>query len=82
MQNPLVVEISEEGGDEEEGAVVRPVSGEIAVIRARLKGIESRMLDIGNRNKFHSGVHAGKVEGAMIGLAITISMLGMLLFGR
>lgn len=80
--DPMVVEISEEGGDEEEGAVVRPVSGEIAVIRARLKGIESRMLDIGNWNKFHSGVHAGKVEGAMIGLAITISLLGMLLFGR
>ena len=79
---PLVVEISEEGEGEEEGGVVRPVSGEIAVIRSRLKAIESRMIDIGNWNKFHSGVHAGKIEGAMIGLTITISLLGLLLLGR
>ena len=53
-----------------------------AVIRSRLKGIEARMLDIGNLNKFHSGVHAGKIEGAMIGLTVTISLLGLLLLGR
>ncbi len=79
---PLIVEISEEGEEEEEGGVVRPVSGEIAVIRSRLKAIEARMMDIGNLNKFHSGVHAGKIEGAMIGLTITISLLGLLLLGR
>ncbi|AAM03725.1 TPA: tetrahydromethanopterin S-methyltransferase subunit A [Methanosarcina acetivorans] len=79
---PMVVEISEEGEEEEEGGVVRPVSGEIAVIRSRLKAIEARMLDIGNLNKFHSGVHAGKIEGAMIGLTVTISLLGLLLLGR
>ncbi len=79
---PLVVEISEEGEGEEDVGVVRPVSGEIATIRSRLKGIEARMLDIGNLNKFHSGVHAGKIEGAMIGLTVTISLLGLLLLGR
>jgi len=79
---PMVVVISDEGEEEEEGGVIRPVSGEIAVIRSRLKGIEARMLDIGNLNKFHSGIHAGKVEGAMIGLTVTISLLGMLLLGR
>ena len=40
---PLIVEISEEGEEEEEGGAVRPVSGEIAVIRSRLKAIEARM---------------------------------------
>src|SRR5690606_12099683 len=79
---PMVVEISEEGEEEEEGGVVRPVSGEIAVIRSRLKAIEARMMDIGNLNKFHSGVHAGKIEGIMIGLTVTISLLGLLLLGR
>jgi len=79
---PLVVEISEEGEGEEDVGIVRPVSGEIATIRSRLKGIEARMLDIGNLNKFHSGVHAGKIEGAMIGLTVTISLLGLLLLGR
>ncbi len=42
--DPLVVEISEEGEEEEEGGVVRPVSGEIAVLRSRLKGIEAGCL--------------------------------------
>lgn len=78
---PMIVEISEEG-EEEEGGVVRPVSGEIAVLRSRLKAIEARMMDIGNLNKFHSGVHAGKIEGIMIGLTVTISLLGLLLLGR
>ena len=80
--DPLVVEISEGEGEEEDVGIVRPVSGEIATIRSRLKGIEARMLDIGNLNKFHSGVHAGKIEGAMIGLTVTISLLGLLLLGR
>ena len=79
---PMIVEISEEGEEEEEGGVVRPVSGEIAVLRSRLKAIEARMMDIGNLNKFHSGVHAGKIEGIMIGLTVTISLLGLLLLGR
>jgi tetrahydromethanopterin S-methyltransferase subunit A len=80
---PMIVEISEEGeGEEEEGGVVRPVSGEIAVLRSRMKAIEARMIDIGNLNKFHSGVHAGKIEGFMIGLTVTISLLGLLLLGR
>ncbi len=37
---PMIVEISEEGEEEEEGGVVRPVSGEIAVIRGRLKQLK------------------------------------------
>jgi tetrahydromethanopterin S-methyltransferase subunit A len=47
-----------------------------------MKSLEARMLDIGNLNKFHSGVHAGKIEGAMVGLTVTISLLGLLLLGR
>ncbi|AKB13778.1 tetrahydromethanopterin S-methyltransferase, subunit A [Methanosarcina thermophila] len=80
---PMIVEISEEGeGEEEEGGVVRPVSGEIALLRSRMKAIEERMINIGNLNKFHAGVHAGKIEGVMIGLTVTISLLGLLLLGR
>ena len=42
---PMIVEISEEGeGEEEEGGVVRPVSGEIALLRSRMKAIEERMI--------------------------------------
>ncbi|MDD3041521.1 MAG: tetrahydromethanopterin S-methyltransferase subunit A [Methanosarcinaceae archaeon] len=77
--DPMVLEISEEGEGEEDVGVARPVSGEIAVIRSRIKGIEARMIEIGNLNKFHSGVHAGKIEGAMIGMTVTIALLGLFL---
>jgi tetrahydromethanopterin S-methyltransferase subunit A len=58
------------------------MAAEIATIRSRIRNLELDMINAGNMNKFHSGVHAGKIEGAMIGLVITLSMLGMLLFGR
>ncbi|MGP8331314.1 MAG: tetrahydromethanopterin S-methyltransferase subunit A, partial [Methanosarcinaceae archaeon] len=61
---------------------LKPMAAEIATIRSRIRGIELDMITVGNMNKFHSGIHAGKVEGVMIGLVITLSMLGMLLFGR
>lgn len=79
---PMILEISEEGEGEEDVGVARPISGEIATIRGRIKAVEARMIEIGNLNKFHSGVHAGKIEGVMIGMTITISLLGLLLFGR
>lgn len=77
--DPLVLEISEEGEGDEDVGVARPISGEIAVIRSRIKGMEARMIEIGNLNKFHSGVHAGKIEGAMIGMTVTIALLGLFL---
>ncbi|MCQ6962681.1 tetrahydromethanopterin S-methyltransferase subunit A [Methanolobus chelungpuianus] len=81
--DPLVIEV---GGDkEEEGAEaggLKPMAAELATIRNRILDIDREMMYIGNLNKFHSGVHAGKVEGIMIGLAITLTLLGMLLFGR
>jgi len=40
----LVVRSVKRAVEEEEGGVVRPVSGEIAVIRSRLKAIEARMI--------------------------------------
>ena len=79
---PLVLQISAGEGEEEEGAGVRPLGAEIALVRSRMKGIESSLVDIGNLNKFHAGVGAGKIEGFMIGLTFTIAILGMLLLGR
>ena len=67
---------------EEEVAGIRPLGAEIAMVRNRMKGIESSLVDIGNMNKYHAGVSAGKMEGFMIGLTFTIAILGMLLLGR
>ena len=81
--DPMVIEVA--GGDgegEEEAGGLKPMAAEIATIRARIRNIDMDMVYAGNLNKFHSGVHAGKIEGAMIGLVITLSLLGLLLFGR
>ncbi|MGP8337372.1 MAG: tetrahydromethanopterin S-methyltransferase subunit A, partial [Methanosarcinaceae archaeon] len=79
---PMVMEVKGGEEEEEEAGGLKPMAAEIATIRSRIRNIEIDMINTGNMNKFHSGVHAGKVEGAMIGLVITLSMLGMLLFGR
>ncbi|WMW22068.1 tetrahydromethanopterin S-methyltransferase subunit A [Methanolobus mangrovi] len=80
--DPMVLEVGGgEGEDAAEAGGLKPMAAEIATVRSRILSINKEMMAIGNLNKFHSGVHAGKVEGVMIGLAITLSLLGMLLFG-
>jgi tetrahydromethanopterin S-methyltransferase subunit A len=79
---PLILQIAEGEGEEEETSGVRPLGAEVAMVRSRMKGIESSLIDIGNLNKYHAGVSAGKIEGFMIGLTFTIAILGMLLLGR
>ncbi|MBP1908079.1 tetrahydromethanopterin S-methyltransferase subunit A [Methanolobus bombayensis] len=80
--DPMVLEVGEGGdGDGEEAGGLKPMAAELSTVRSRILAINKEMMAIGNFNKFHSGVHAGKIEGAMIGLAITLALLGMLLFG-
>ncbi|MDK2892594.1 tetrahydromethanopterin S-methyltransferase subunit A [Methanohalophilus sp.] len=80
--DPLVLEVGEEGEEEAEVGGLKPMASELATIRNRVLDIEREMINIGNLNKFHAGVHAGKIEGVMVGLVITLSLLGLLLFGR
>ncbi|RSD33645.1 MAG: tetrahydromethanopterin S-methyltransferase subunit A [Methanohalophilus sp.] len=80
--DPLVVEVGGEAEKEEEVGGLKPMASEISVIRGRILDIEREMARIGEFNKFHAGVHAGKIEGIMIGLTITLSLLGLILFGR
>ncbi len=78
----MVIEVKEAGGGvEEAGGEVQPLSGEVALITARMKIIEKMVTDIGYRNKFASGVYAGKIEGLMIGLIISFALLGFLWLG-
>jgi tetrahydromethanopterin S-methyltransferase subunit A len=80
--DPMVVEVKEAaGGAEEAGGVVQPMSGELALIHARMKIIERMVTDIGYRDKFASGVYSGKVEGIMIGLIVSFALLGFVLMG-
>ena len=78
----MIVEVKEAaGGMEEAGGVVQPMSGELALIHARMKVIEKMVTDIGYRDKFAAGVYAGKVEGIMIGLIVSFALLGFILMG-
>ncbi|MDO9516786.1 MAG: tetrahydromethanopterin S-methyltransferase subunit A [Methanosarcinaceae archaeon] len=81
--DPMVIEVAGGAADEgEEAGGLKPMAAEIATIRSRIREIDTQMINAGNMNKFHSGIHAGKIEGAMIGLVITLALLGLLLFGR
>jgi tetrahydromethanopterin S-methyltransferase subunit A len=76
----IVVEVKEAaGGAEEAGGEVRPLSGEMALITARIKIIEKMVTDIGYRDKFAAGVYAGKIEGLMIGLIVSFALVGFLI---
>ena len=79
--DPMIVEVKEEGGAEELGGEVQPLSGEMALIHARMKTIQMVVTDIGYRDRFAAGVYSGKVEGLMIGLIVSFSLLGFLLIG-
>jgi tetrahydromethanopterin S-methyltransferase subunit A len=81
--DPLIIEVKEAGGAgaEEVGGEVQPLSGELALIHARMKIIERMVTDIGYRDKFAAGVYSGKVEGVMIGLIVSFSILGFILLG-
>ena len=80
---PMIVEVKEEdgAGGEEATGEVQPLSGELALIHARMKIIERMVTDIGYRNKFAAGVYSGKIEGLMIGLIVSFVILGFILLG-
>ena len=76
----VVVEVKESaGGAEEATGEARPLSGEMALITARMKVIEKMVVDIGYRDKFAAGVYAGKIEGLMIGLIISFALVGFMM---
>jgi tetrahydromethanopterin S-methyltransferase subunit A len=78
--DPMVIQVKEAGGPAEEATgEVRPLSGEIALIHARMKTIEKMVVDIGYRDKLAAGVYSGKIEGLMIGLVIIFIVLGFVL---
>ena len=54
---------------------------ETEITDARMKVIERMVTDIGYRDKFAAGVYSGKIEGLMIGLIVSFTLLGFLLMG-
>ncbi len=79
--DPMIVEVKEATGGEEATGEVQPLSGEVALIHARMKIIERMVTDIGYRDKFAAGVYGGKIEGLMIGLLVSFAIIGFMLMG-
>ncbi|MGC9434505.1 MAG: tetrahydromethanopterin S-methyltransferase subunit A [Methanomicrobiales archaeon] len=79
--DPMIVEVKEEEEGEEGTGEVQPLSGEMALIHARVKIIEKMVTDIGYRDKFAAGVYSGKIEGLMIGAIVSFLILGFLMMG-
>jgi tetrahydromethanopterin S-methyltransferase subunit A len=77
----MIVEVKEAGGAEEATGEVRPLSGELALVHARMKIIEKMVTDIGYRDKFAAGVYSGKIEGIMIGLIVSFALHGFIRMG-
>ncbi len=78
---PMIVVLSEEGEEGEEFEGIRPMAAEVAMIQARTRMIQTQIADMGNLNKFASGVYSGKIEGAMIGIVLSLGLLGLLILG-
>lgn len=73
---PVVVEIIEK--EAEEAIVEAPMAAEIAALQSRVQNLQFHIKTIGNHNKYAAGVYAGKIEGIVIGLLISIGILGLL----
>ncbi len=79
---PMLIQIKEKEEEVgEAGAAIKPLSGEIALIQARIRMIKNDVKDIGYLNKFTMGWYAGKMEGIMIGIVLSIILLALLFPG-
>ncbi|KAF5089286.1 tetrahydromethanopterin S-methyltransferase subunit A [Methanobacterium aggregans] len=78
-EEAMVIEISEEEGEEEEGEEVKPVTPETALIDARIRNIQTQIKGIGANQRIFAGMYAGKVQGLVIGLAFILTLGTILL---
>jgi tetrahydromethanopterin S-methyltransferase subunit A len=76
--DPMTIEIKE-GGEEEEGAGLRPMAAEIVEVRGRMRGINTAVTGSGLLNKLQAGIYAGKIEGIVLGMTVVLVLFGLIL---
>jgi tetrahydromethanopterin S-methyltransferase subunit A len=79
--DPMLIAIKEKEEEVVVGAAIKPVSGELALIQARLRMIKNDVKGIGYLNKFTMGWYAGKMEGVFIGIILCVALLSLLFPG-
>ncbi len=73
---PMIIQVGKKEVAEEAGGV-KPMAAEIATVQARIRGIQTQTIDIGNMNKLMAGIYSGKIEGIMIGIVVGLTILGI-----
>jgi tetrahydromethanopterin S-methyltransferase subunit A len=86
IKEKVIGEEEEEAGGEvmtgpATGGVVSGMASEVMMIQTRLRLIKSDIKSIGYMNKFTMGWYAGKMEGIMIGIVISVILLALLFPG-
>ena len=76
-EEAMVISVDDDGDDEEEGEAMKVVSAETALVEARIRDINTKIDMVGAVQRNMAGNYSGKVQGIMIGLAITL-VLGAL----
>jgi tetrahydromethanopterin S-methyltransferase subunit A len=75
---PMTIEIKE-GGEEEEGAGIKPMAAEMVEVRGRMRGINAAVTNSGLLNKLQAGIYAGKIEGIALGMTVVLVLFGIIL---
>jgi len=79
---PMTVELAvEEKAEEEAFEGYRPLAAELTDIKARIEEMERQIVELGILEKYAAGVYAGRIEGIMIGLVISLVLLGLIVGG-
>lgn len=71
-EEAMVIEVSEDDGDEDEGDEIKPVTPETALIEARMRNIDTQVKMVASDQKFANGYYAGKVFGIFLGLIFIV----------
>jgi len=75
---PMTIEIKE-GGEEEEGAGLKPMAAEVVEVRGRMRGIDAAVTNSGLLNKLQAGIYVGKIEGIALGMTVVLVLFGLIL---
>lgn len=71
-EEAMTISVDDDGGEEDDGEEIRPVSAETALIEARMRNIDTQIKMIAAINRNLAGNYSGKVQGIMLGLIFSL----------